>query len=324
MESLTEQNITEQRGQIETALYILKITKSKLQDDPMKRLKSVLFIILAKVTKNLMIEIYFDESIENCPLKQIDVLFPQVFQNQSQLILNKNIQLLVYNEHDDHIINLLEQRSKLEGFPELQIERIQQILEQVMKEKQQFEFLRENILEAILESNDNLEFFKYEAVCLGGTFDHMHLGHKLLLSKALMCTKKRILVGVTTDALLKKKAYAEYLESYEQRKQSVIDFCNKINPKVEIDAFELSDPVGKSETDEQIQACILTREVEKGGAMINEARASRGLPPLDLVFVDIILAEEEKDNQIKFGNKTSSTQIRQYLSQQKQVNSDDQ
>jgi len=26
-----------------------------------------------------------------------------------------------------------------------------------------------------------------------------------------------------------------------------------------------------------------------------------------MVFVDIILAEEEKDNQIKFGNKTSST-----------------
>jgi len=60
-------------------------------------------------------------------------------------------------------------------------------------------------MEASLESNDNLEFFKYEAVCLGGTFDHMHLGHKLLLSKALLCTKKRILVGVTTDVLLKKK-----------------------------------------------------------------------------------------------------------------------
>jgi len=43
-------------------------------------------------------------------------------------------------------------------------------------------------MEASLESNDNLEFFKYEAVCLGGTFDHMHLGHKLLLSKALLCT----------------------------------------------------------------------------------------------------------------------------------------
>jgi len=41
--------------------------------------------------------------------------------------------------------------------------------------------------------------------------------------------------------------------------------------------------------------------------MINEARKPKGLPLLDMVFVDIILAEEEKDNQIKFGNKTSST-----------------
>jgi len=44
---------------------------------------------------------------------------------------------------------------------------------------------------------------------------------------------------VTTDALLKKKQYAEYLESFEERKQSVINFCNKLNPSVEVDAFEL-------------------------------------------------------------------------------------
>lgn len=48
-------------------------------------------------------------------------------------------------------------------------------------------------------------------MCLGGTFDHMHLGHKLLLTHALMCAKDRILVGVTCDGLLKKKAYAEHL-----------------------------------------------------------------------------------------------------------------
>ena len=119
-----------------------------------------------------------------------------------------------------------------------------------MKRMENYWFVRSNFFEDPIEQSEHHEFFKYKAVCLGGTFDHMHLGHKLLLSHALMCTQQRMLVGVTTDGLLKKKAYAEFLESYDVRKQSVIDFCNKVNPRVEIDAFELSDPVGRAESDE--------------------------------------------------------------------------
>lgn len=38
--------------------------------------------------------------------------------------------------------------------------------------------------------------------------------------------------GVTTDQLLKKKAYADYLEPYKVRKESVIDFCQRVNPNL--------------------------------------------------------------------------------------------
>jgi cytidyltransferase-like protein len=54
-------------------------------------------------------------------------------------------------------------------------------------------------------------------VCLGGTFDHMHPGHKLLLTQSALLAYKRLLIGVTSDCLLKKKAYAAYLEDYETR-----------------------------------------------------------------------------------------------------------
>ena len=46
----------------------------------------------------------------------------------------------------------------------------------------------------------------------------MHLGHKLLLMQASLLTKDILHVGVTGDALLGKKAYAAYLEPFEQRK----------------------------------------------------------------------------------------------------------
>lgn len=55
----------------------------------------------------------------------------------------------------------------------------------------------------------------------------------------------------------------------------------------------IDDPVGVSGTLVELEACILTREVEKGGKMINDVRFKNGLKPLDLVFVDMILANQD-------------------------------
>ena len=38
---------------------------------------------------------------------------------------------------------------------------------------------------------------QYDYVCLGGTFDRLHPGHKILLSEAVMRCKKKLTVGVT-------------------------------------------------------------------------------------------------------------------------------
>ena len=37
----------------------------------------------------------------------------------------------------------------------------------------------------------------HPAVCLGGTFDHMHVGHRILLSEACLLATESVTVGVT-------------------------------------------------------------------------------------------------------------------------------
>ena len=54
--------------------------------------------------------------------------------------------------------------------------------------------------------------------------------------------------------------------------------------------------------------------------MINEARIKNGLKELDLIFVDMILVDENEHSK-KFSNKTSSTYIRQYLEELKKSQS---
>lgn len=62
-----------------------------------------------------------------------------------------------------------------------------------------------------LETDDNSQCDKpqdkpYENVVLGGTFDRLHGGHKILLSTAVLNCNKKLTVGVTDVSMLKCKS----------------------------------------------------------------------------------------------------------------------
>ncbi|KAJ4392913.1 hypothetical protein N0V85_006779, partial [Neurospora sp. IMI 360204] len=84
-------------------------------------------------------------------------------------------------------------------------------------------------------------------VCLGGTFDYLHPGHKLLLTAgalllgvpskdelSLPVTSPRrrepckYIIGITGDELLKNKKFAEYVQSWETRARNVIYFLSRL------------------------------------------------------------------------------------------------
>ena len=72
----------------------------------------------------------------------------------------------------------------------------------------------------------------------------MHLGHRLLLTQACLVTNGILHVGVTGDALLTKKAYATLIEGYEVRVARVRDFLTRVAPNLNVQFFELNDPIG--------------------------------------------------------------------------------
>lgn len=72
----------------------------------------------------------------------------------------------------------------------------------------------------------------YEEVVLGGTFDHLHDGHRLLLSVACLLCHEKITVGLTDGNLLKNKVLKELLESFEERKRAVQEFIEDVKPGI--------------------------------------------------------------------------------------------
>lgn len=50
-----------------------------------------------------------------------------------------------------------------------------------------------------------IDTVSFESVCLGGTFDRLHLGHKVLLSSAVARATERLVVGVTDGDMIKSR-----------------------------------------------------------------------------------------------------------------------
>ncbi|KAA8893511.1 hypothetical protein FN846DRAFT_913959 [Sphaerosporella brunnea] len=74
---------------------------------------------------------------------------------------------------------------------------------------------------------------EHTVVAVGGTFDHLHLGHKLLLTcTAYMAStataSTRLIVGLSGPPMLKDKKHTEYMESWETRASRTLEFLRDI------------------------------------------------------------------------------------------------
>ncbi len=138
---------------------------------------------------------------------------------------------------------------------------------------------------------------------LGGTFDHLHEGHKLLINTALKVAEK-IVIGLTTDQLLKNKKYASKLENYKVRKKYIEEYIKSISNLNRVSIVELNDPYGPPAHEKKYEVLVASHETYTNAIEINNLRMERGLSPLIIVLIPIL-----KDN----NKKISSTNIRRNL-----------
>ena len=122
----------------------------------------------------------------------------------------------------------------------------------------------------------------YPVVALGGTFDHLHSGHKILLSMGAWIAETKLIVGVTgekmflyvqgshikllDDILLQKKSNRHLLESLSFRMERVRSFLKLFKPKLICDTVTISDVYGPTAEEPDIQALVVSKETESGAA----------------------------------------------------------
>jgi pantetheine-phosphate adenylyltransferase len=131
----------------------------------------------------------------------------------------------------------------------------------------------------------------YPTTALGGTFDHLHAAHKLLLHLSLFLTTHKLIVGVMTPSLLQSKSNAQLLQTLDERIRSTKDFLSRQGTNVELDVVEIHDPFGPTAWDSDIQALVVSKETVSGGEAVNKKRKEKGLGQLDVWVIDVIAAE---------------------------------
>lgn len=122
---------------------------------------------------------------------------------------------------------------------------------------------------------------RYNASCLGGTFDRMHAAHRLLLSEAVFLAREKVVIGLATGPLLSSKVLRELIEPIDVRKMELTSFLTSIQSHLSvIDIVPIEDPFGPAATDGSLEVIVVSEEVEKAVPTINATRATNNLKPL--------------------------------------------
>lgn len=141
---------------------------------------------------------------------------------------------------------------------------------------------------------------KFSLAAMGGTFDILHKGHLTLLSNAFDIADK-IIIGITSDEFATKKGKI-LTNKYDQRFENLISIISKEFPNASFEISKLENDFGPAVLKNGVEALVVSDETSNQGIILNELRAKKNLPPVQVVTVPMFLAQD--------GTRISTTRIK--------------
>jgi len=127
-------------------------------------------------------------------------------------------------------------------------------------------------------------------VCIGGTFNHLHKGHKLLINKAFETAGKKgqIFIGLATGDLIYEK---RDVKLFEERKKIIEEYISKEKIAIRYLIKPICNKYGPS-LDEDFDAIIISPETRPTAEEINKIRKEKGKKPLQIIQIPFVKADD--------------------------------
>ncbi|CAG5117334.1 unnamed protein product [Candidula unifasciata] len=175
----------------------------------------------------------------------------------------------------------------------------------------QFQLLNTNFSQKVTSSQTSLSVLRtFPNVVVGGTFDYLHAGHKLLLNECCLLCDQKLTVGITDGDRNKKKVLWELIEPYADREKEVVRFVTEVKPGIIMEPVKIFDAFGPTKTDPNLDCIVVSQETKEGAKMVNEERLKLGFSQLEVVVIDLIDDVCHTDDE---ESKVSSSSIRKRL-----------
>ena len=131
-------------------------------------------------------------------------------------------------------------------------------------------------------------------VIAAGTFDRLHEGHKHFLMSAFSIGY--VYIGLTSENMIKNKEYAERIQSFETRKNNLIDCLTDEGKTIDYDyeIIEINDRYGFAIDSMEADVIVVTPDTLDGAKEINDIRTELGIYPLDIIEVDLVIKDNKK------------------------------
>ncbi len=141
----------------------------------------------------------------------------------------------------------------------------------------------------------------YTHIVVGGTFDTLHSGHAHFLTRAFQ-SATTVTIGLTSEAYIRRFKKDLGVSPFSLRYRALIAWLRKNGYSDRVRVVSLDNKWGPVLLPDGFDAIAVTSQNKNTALEINTIRSERGLPPLAIVEIDIIEAQDRKP--------ISSTRIR--------------
>ncbi|MBU0763041.1 MAG: pantetheine-phosphate adenylyltransferase [Candidatus Altiarchaeota archaeon] len=128
----------------------------------------------------------------------------------------------------------------------------------------------------------------FKRIVVGGTFEGLHDGHKLVLKTAFE-NAKSVVIGLTSDDFAE-RFRTRKVSVYTNRKNALGEFVKAFDTPYEV--VEINDSYGVATIDKDMDCIVVSEETLLRAEEINTIRFKKGLPKLTVIVVPLVLDSE--------------------------------